>query len=65
MVVFKDDWEKAPWWAKFAAMDADGDWYWYESEPTLQAWGWRSNGRYELIYIEDMGHWTSSLTTRN
>lgn len=29
------DWTKAPTWASYAAMDATGAWYWYESEPVL------------------------------
>lgn len=29
----KPDWKDAPEWAKWVAMDDDGDWYWYEEEP--------------------------------
>lgn len=27
------DWSKAPSWAKYTAMDANGIWYWYECIP--------------------------------
>lgn len=29
------DWSKAPAWAKFAAMDQHGGWYWFEQKPTV------------------------------
>lgn len=28
-------WDKAPEWAQWAAMDADGDWCWYTHEPFI------------------------------
>lgn len=31
----KQDWSKAPEWANYAAMDKDGEWYWYENEPII------------------------------
>jgi len=37
------DWERAPDWARFAAMDEDGEWHWFvvrpEPEPTHGDWG--------------------------
>lgn len=29
----KPDWKDAPEWAQWVAMDADGDWWWYENKP--------------------------------
>lgn len=29
----KPDWNEAPGWARFVAMDSNGDWYWHEAEP--------------------------------
>lgn len=29
----RPDWNLAPMWAEFTAMDADGDWWWYASQP--------------------------------
>lgn len=28
------DWNKAPMWAQYVAMDANGEWWWYEFKPT-------------------------------
>lgn len=32
----KPSWDEAPEWAKWLAMDADGDWYWYLNEPKVE-----------------------------
>lgn len=29
------DWKRAPHWARWAAMDATGAWYWFEAKPAL------------------------------
>jgi len=29
----KPEWKDAPPWAKWLAMDNNGDWWWYENEP--------------------------------
>lgn len=43
-------WKKAPKWAKFAAMDSDGGWHWYETEPYIsQDVIWDCEGRYDCI----------------
>ena len=31
----KPDWDDAPEWAKYLAMDDDGSYYWFDSEPEL------------------------------
>ena len=31
----KPDWNDAPYWANYLAMDSDEGWYWYEDEPWL------------------------------
>ena len=31
----KPDWNDAPEWANYVAMDKNGDWFWYEYEPLL------------------------------
>lgn len=33
--MIKPDPKAAPPWAKFLAMQRDGNWWWFESEPTL------------------------------
>ena len=30
----KPDWKDAPKWANWLAMDEDGEWCWYQDEPT-------------------------------
>lgn len=44
----KPDWKDAPEWAQFLAMDADGEWYWYELEPSADESIWWSYGRYDF-----------------
>ena len=29
----KPDWKDAPEWAKYLAVDGDGQWYWYQCQP--------------------------------
>lgn len=29
------DWSNAPNWANYAAMDADGSWFWFEAQPMM------------------------------
>ena len=51
----KPNWKDAPEWAKFLAMDEDGEWHWYQykpiepslSDPSADSWGTKS------------GKWTS------
>jgi hypothetical protein len=31
----RPNWEDAPEWAKHLAMDADGEWWWFEVAPVL------------------------------
>jgi len=43
----KPDWNDAPEWAKFLAMDGDGSWSWHEHEPEWKSYDgfWWSMGR--------------------
>lgn len=34
------DWNEAPEWAEWWAVDANEGYYWYEHEPFILAWGW-------------------------
>lgn len=38
------DWKDAPQWARFAAMEKNAGWYWYENRPTWNesrgTWCW-------------------------
>lgn len=39
------DWSSAPEWAKYLAMDADGDWTWFEHKPRYVNVAWVASGR--------------------
>jgi hypothetical protein len=39
-VEWLERWKYAPEWANYLAMDADGDWFWYESEPAAATYAW-------------------------
>jgi len=47
------DWDQAPSWATFTAMDDDGNWYWFETRPTfdtfLDEWDPANQTRYEYM----------------
>lgn len=58
-------WLDAPEWANYAAMDKEGDWYWYEKEPTPGKMYWiPQDGRTLLIEEFRISYWKSSLTKR-
>lgn len=38
------DWSKAPYWANFAAMDSNGDWWWHEKRPIANDEFWFQPG---------------------
>lgn len=64
----KPDWENAPFWANYLAMDMDGSWYWYENEPSIEDAfddeGWSFNkGNIELVE-QDYSDWKESLERR-
>lgn len=40
----KPDWKDAPEWARWLAMDADGEWFFYEEKPSLGVKVWYPNG---------------------
>lgn len=43
----KPNWEAAPAWANWLAMDDDGEWFWYQIKPKYSASNgyWHSKGR--------------------
>jgi len=53
MIITKIDWDYAPEWANYAAMDNTGIWYWYEFEPHISHRWWNLEvGRFEKIMQE-------------
>lgn len=64
-------WHLAPHWARFAATDADGKRYWYESEPDISysdddkpATHWYGGGRNRPIDDDGPKYWDESLMER-
>lgn len=60
----KPDWKTAPDWANYLAMDADGDWYWYENKPEPwhdSAWSSKS-GRFDIAAERE--DWQQTLEVR-
>lgn len=39
----KPTWDDAPKWAKFLAMDANFNWWWFECEPYYQYGTWAAD----------------------
>lgn len=59
----KPDWNDAPEWAKWLAMDIDGEWFWFAEKPIKGNAAWHSApesklcspagiGGYGELYIE-------------
>lgn len=44
----RTNWEDAPEWAEFLAMDSDGNWYWHEFRPEWNGEEWLSDGEIRL-----------------
>lgn len=47
----KPDWDRSPQWARYAAQEISGAWYWHELQPTYHdlSTEWLSNGRREIM----------------
>ncbi|HMA78793.1 MAG TPA: hypothetical protein VKP88_06750 [Candidatus Paceibacterota bacterium] len=58
-------WDKAPDWAKWVAMDKDGQWAWFETKPTKQIDFWfYIYGKCRHFIAPPEADWTKSLTKR-
>jgi hypothetical protein len=60
-------WEIAPEWAKYWAVDKDGDGYWYENEPSTGASAWyKSSGDTEQVCSlgGEVENWKDTLRER-
>lgn len=62
----KPDWKDAPEWAKWLAMDANGQWYWYEgpTEPFRDENRWDCNDGIGQRVGEPTPDWTKTLEAR-
>lgn len=60
----KPDWGDAPDWAQYLAMDEDGEWYWYEDEPSKRGGEingyWHSTEKHKIATI----YWQDTLEAR-
>lgn len=56
------DWSTAPEWANYAAMDDNGEWWWYNVRPHQQTFTWQSpDGLCQSMKFAD---WRDSLQCR-
>jgi hypothetical protein len=64
----KPNWEDAPDWANYLAMDENGSWYWFEKEPYAKNLNydygmWVSKGKANLAF-ESGFSWDETLEER-
>lgn len=57
----KPGWDAAPDWANWLAMDASGEWYWYENEPSPYMQEWGAPGVFHVAFLTN---WVKSLESR-
>ena len=59
------DWTQAPPWAKYAAMDEDGCWFWYAERPRIPHPGWLPTcANFKSFDHASSPDWTQTLTER-
>jgi len=62
------DWSKAPEWANYFAMDADGTWWWHELKPNVSednpsSSEWHNEGKTDYAFGFNLD-WKNSLKAR-
>lgn len=57
------DWSKAPEWARYVAMDADGTWFWFEKKPHKSYEYWVVGQGLQAPVFE-LDNWQSTLQER-
>lgn len=60
----KPDWEDAPRWANYLAMDANGQWKWHKIWPDKFDGKWVSGGSEQHAAWEDLIDWKETLELR-
>lgn len=60
------NWDEAPKWAEWWAMDENGDGYWYEGKPELGGLIWKQKDytRYEPDGVRANAQWRATLQPR-
>ena len=64
---WQPDWNQAPEWAKYFAMDEDGEFYYFEESPSMAVRSWQPQSHGELGETFDHGYkgdWQDSLRKR-
>lgn len=64
---WQPDWNQAPEWANWWAMDADGDCYWFENKPEMMSVTWlpfNASEVGEALSFGYTGNWQDSLRER-
>ena len=57
-------WDNAPDWAEWAAMDENGYWCWFRTEPEIRDYNWSNYIDYDSFTAAPVSDWTKSLTKR-
>lgn len=61
----KPDWQYAPEWARYLAMNKDGRWHWYEYKPVARFTSWWEHREGKAVpvpmFYQD---WRDTLETR-
>lgn len=60
----KPDWNNAPDWANFLAMDLDGEWYWFAVKPQVGESVWEPSGGACICAGGFKQDWQGSLERR-
>lgn len=60
----KPDWDTAPAWARWVAMDRSGQWYWYETCPTDHDEVWDNGGKSIEVSRAAIPRWRDTLQSR-
>lgn len=65
VAAMEPDWSKAPEWARWWAVDADGSPYWFEEKPEQHLVTWQAaSGQYEDSDREPNADWRTTLQQR-
>lgn len=60
----KPDWEDAPEWANWLAMDEDGEWRWHARVPVAHRGRWLSGGMVRHASYQDVSRWEETEERR-
>lgn len=50
----RPEWKDAPEWASYCALDANGEWYWYEFRPEWDGSRWNYTGSVMMAWECDI-----------